>query len=195
MPGKTAELIFSAHSSLQRTKPPRGPRSVLCVVVVTKSASGTGSGCSFAATRPAMWAMSTMSSAPTSLQISRELGEVDDARVGAGPGDDQLRLVLAGQFGDLRRSRCGGRVLADAVADDLEVLAGEVQLHAVRQVPAVGEVEAEDRVARLEGGEEDGHVRLRAGVRLHVGVVGAEELLRRRSMASRSATSTNSQPP
>ena len=51
-------------------KPARGPRSVLCVVLVTKSACGTGSGCSFAATSPAMCAMSTISSAPTSLQIS-----------------------------------------------------------------------------------------------------------------------------
>ena len=79
--------------------PPRGPRSVLCVVEVTKSACGTGSGCSFAATSPAMWAMSTMNSAPTSLQISANLREVEQPRVGTGPGDDELRLVLAGLRG------------------------------------------------------------------------------------------------
>ena len=37
---------------------------------VTNSACGTGSGWSFAATSPAMWAMSTIKSAPTSRQIS-----------------------------------------------------------------------------------------------------------------------------
>ena len=40
------------------------------------------------------------------------------------------------------------------------------------------ELEREDRVARLERGHVDGHVRLRARVRLHVRVLGAEELLR-----------------
>ena len=40
------------------------------------------------------------------------------------------------------------------------------------------ELEREDRVARLQRRHVDGHVRLRAGVRLDVRVVGAEELLR-----------------
>ena len=44
--------------------PPRGPRSVLWVVVVTNSACGTGLGCSPAATSPAMCAMSAMTTAP-----------------------------------------------------------------------------------------------------------------------------------
>ena len=49
---------------------------------------------------------------------------------------------------------------------------------AVRQVAAVREVHAEDRVARLEHRHVDGHVGLRARVRLHVDVLGAEQLLR-----------------
>ena len=40
------------------------------------------------------------------------------------------------------------------------------------------ELEREDRVARLQRGHVDGHVRLRARVRLDVRVLGAEELLR-----------------
>ena len=45
MPGKIAELIFLAiSSSLVRIMPPRGPRSVLCVVVVTTCACGNGLG-------------------------------------------------------------------------------------------------------------------------------------------------------
>jgi hypothetical protein len=83
----------------------------------------------------------------------------------------------------------------DAVGDDVVELAGEVQLHAVRQVAAVGQVHAQDRVARVEQREVDGHVGLRARVRLHVGVLGAEERLEARSMASCSTTSTCSQPP
>ena len=36
-PGKTALSIFFASSGLQKIRPPRGPRSVLCVVVVMMS--------------------------------------------------------------------------------------------------------------------------------------------------------------
>ena len=71
MPGKTAESSAFAHFSLQSTMPPRGPPSVLCVVVVTKSAYGTGDSCAPPATRPAMWAMSTIMMHPTLSQISR----------------------------------------------------------------------------------------------------------------------------
>ena len=71
--------------------------------------------------------------------------------------------------------RCVSR--PDAVADEVVELARDVQLHAVRQVAAVGQVEAQHRVARLQGGQVDGRVGLGAGVRLHVGVLGAEELL------------------
>ena len=49
---------------------------------------------------------------------------------------------------------------------------------AVRQVAAVREAHAENRVAGLQHGHVDGHIRLRAGVRLHVHVLGAEKLLR-----------------
>ena len=59
LPGKMAESIFFASSALQRMTAPRGPRRVLCVVVVTTSAYGTGEGCAPPATRPPMCAMST----------------------------------------------------------------------------------------------------------------------------------------
>jgi hypothetical protein len=68
-------------------------------------------------------------------------------------------------------------VAADLVADDAVELAGEVELVAVGEVAAVGEVEAEDGVARGQQRHVGGGVGLRAGVRLHVGVLGAEELL------------------
>ena len=64
----------------------------------------------------------------------------------------------------------------------------------VGQMTAVREVHPEHRVARLQQREVHSHVRLRARVRLDVGVLGAEELFRA-PIASDSATSTNSQPP
>ncbi len=90
-----------SDSSLQRIRPLRGPRSVLCVVVVTKVGVGNG-----AVVNPGR-------------HQTRVVGHVDhqqcpdlvcDLRkpvvrnlpwVGAGAGDDQLRLVLAGKGGDL----------------------------------------------------------------------------------------------
>ena len=102
--------------------------------------------------------------------------EVDDARIGAGADHDHLRLVLVGQPRELVVVD-PLVVLANAVRDDRVELAGEIQRMAVRQMPAVREVHAEDGVAGLEQRQIHAHVGLRAGVRLHVGVLGAEQRL------------------
>jgi len=44
IPGNTILSMAAACCARQRINPLRGPRSVLCVVVVTKSAYGTGDG-------------------------------------------------------------------------------------------------------------------------------------------------------
>src|SRR5918996_13331 len=99
---------------------------------------------------------------------------LDRARVGRGAADDQLRAVLLREAPHLVEVDEPG-LAVDAVADDVVKLPGEVDLEAVRQVTAVVEAHGEDRVARLEAREVDGHVRLRAGVRLDVRVLGVEE--------------------
>src|SRR5216684_8503336 len=66
----------------------------------------------------------------------------------------------------------------DAVRHEVVELAGEVHRAAVAQVPALAEVHPHDGVADVEHGGVDGIVRRRAAVRLHVGVLGAEERLR-----------------
>ncbi len=106
-----------------------------------------------------------------------EAREIERARIGREAGDDQLRLALERQL--LERVVVDLAIVgADAVLHGVEQLAGEVDLGAVRQVAAVVEAHAEDRVARLQQREIDGGIGLRTGVRLHVGVVGAEQLLR-----------------
>ena len=123
-----------------------------------------------------MCAMSTIITAPTALATGADAREVDDARVGAGADDDHLRLVLVRQ--PLQLLVVDPLVvLAHAVGDDRVELAREVERVAVREVAAVREVHAEHGVAGLQRREIDRHVGLRAGVRLHVGVVGAEERL------------------
>ena len=69
------------------------------------------------------------------------------------------------------------RLGVDAVGADLVELAGEVDLHAVREVAAVGELEAEDLVAGVGDGVQHGGVGRGARVRLHVRVLGAEQRL------------------
>ena len=54
---------------------PRGPRSVLCVVVVITGAKPTGDGCAPPAIRPAMCAMSATRTASTSAAISANAGK------------------------------------------------------------------------------------------------------------------------
>ncbi|GAA3044020.1 hypothetical protein GCM10020000_24360 [Streptomyces olivoverticillatus] len=102
--------------------------------------------------------------------------EVQLPRVGGPAGDDQLRPVLLGEALDLLHVDQVG-LLVDVVGDHVVELAGEVDLHAVGQVPAVGEVQTQDGVAGVEQREHRGRVGLRAGVRLDVGVLGTEERL------------------
>ena len=106
-----------------------------------------------------------------------ELQRFDGPRVGRPAADDQPRPVLLRQREHLVVVD-DVRLAGDAVVDDGVEPAGEVDLQPVREMAAVVEPKREDRVARLQHGEVDGHVRLRAGVRLNVRVLGPEELLR-----------------
>ena len=103
--------------------------------------------------------------------------EIDDPRVRARADDNHLRFVRLGQPVQLVVVEALV-VLAHAVGHDGVEQAGEVQRVAVRQVTAVRQVHAEDRVARLEQRQVHRHVRLRARVRLHVRVFRAEERFR-----------------
>ena len=92
--------------------------------------------------------------------------EVDAKRVGGGAGDDDLRLAFPGElFNAVVVDRLVG---VKTVGNDLEVAAGIVEVHAVRQMAAFGKREAHDRVADLEKAEVHGGVGLSAGVGLHV---------------------------
>ena len=70
-----------------------------------------------------------------------------------------------------------GFLRVQAVADHVEPFARHVQRHAVGQVAAFGQAHAHDGVARLEERHEGGNVGAGAAVRLHVGGLGAEQLL------------------
>ena len=146
------------------------------MVVVTKSACGTGLGCKPGGDQAGdVRDVRQQIGADFAGDLAHAL-EIDDARIGAGADGDHLRLVLARHLRELIVID-PLVVLAHAVVDDLEELAGEIRLVAVGQMAAVAQVHGEHLVAGLEEGEIDGHVGAAAGVGLDVGVLGAEELL------------------
>ena len=177
MPGNTLLSMAAPYFSLARIMPARGPRSVLCVVDVTISAHSHGirmqcrrrPGRRSAPCRPGRARRRNRRSGGSAAKSS-------DARIGAAARDDHLRLVLFGQAREFVVIDALV-VLAHAVGHDLVGLAGKIQRMAVRQVAAVRQIHAEDGVAGLQHGGVGGLIGLRAGVRLDVGVLGAEELL------------------
>ncbi|KUL43182.1 hypothetical protein ADL28_43075 [Streptomyces violaceusniger] len=105
-----------------------------------------------------------------------ERGEVQPAGVGRPTRDDHLGPV--GEREPLDLVHVDAQIgLAHVVRHDLVQPAGVVDAHAVGQMPAVREVEAEDRVAGPQQREHRGRVGLGARMRLHVRRLGAEQLL------------------
>ena len=105
-----------------------------------------------------------------------ELGEVDGTGIGAGARHDDRGTVLMGEAAHFVIVDEAG-VLVHAVGNHVEQAAGEVHRAAVRQVAAVGQVHAQNGIAWFGQREVGSHVRLAAGVGLHVDVVAAEQLL------------------
>ena len=61
------------------------------------------------------------------------------------------------------------------VGHGIEPFARHVDLHAVGEMPAGGEVQAEERVARIHQRQEHRGIGRRAGMRLHIGELAAEQ--------------------
>src|SRR5699024_6302259 len=102
-------------------------------------------------------------------------GPVDGARVGGKTTNEHFRLMFVGEALDLVVVEQAG-VGVDAVLDGVVLAPGEVGGGAVGHMAAGVETHAENGVAGLDQGEEDGGVGLGAGVGLDVGVVAVEQL-------------------
>ena len=146
------------------------------MVVVTTSQYGTGLGVLLGRNEAGEVGHVRHQDRADRVRDLAEALEVELARIRRPAGEDQLGPRVLGE--PLELVHVEPRVLlADAVGHDVEVEPGEVDLHPVREVTAVVELHAEDAVARLEQRHVGGRVCLGAGVRLHVHVLGAEELL------------------
>src|SRR5579872_7611394 len=75
--------------------------------------------------------------------------KVDDARVRAAAADDQLRTMLLSQF--FQRVVVDRlSFLRDSIWNDLVCFAGKIQMMAVGEVSAMGQIQSENRIARLQ---------------------------------------------
>ena len=103
--------------------------------------------------------------------------EVQLTGVGRPARDDDLRLVLDREAAHLLHVD-DRRLGVDAVRDDVEEAAREVDLHAVGEVSALVEREAQQRVAGPGDGVQHRRIRCRTRVRLDIGELRAEQRLR-----------------
>src|SRR5205807_7939298 len=103
--------------------------------------------------------------------------DVNGARIGRAPADDQLRRVRLREPPDFVWVN-EPRLRINRVVDAAVQPRRDMALEPVRQVSAVLRPHRQERVARLQTGEEDGEVCGRPRQRLHVRVLRAEERLR-----------------
>ena len=103
--------------------------------------------------------------------------EIDDPRVCRAASDNELRLVFLSQPLHLLVIDIAG-VAAHAIMDGVEPFAGKVGRRAVGKVAAHVYAHAEDGVAGLQYGQENALIGLAAGMRLHIGELAVEQLLR-----------------
>ena len=156
--------------------PPRGPLNVLCVVVRHEIGIWHRARVHLGGHEPGDVRHVGDDRRTDRLADVGDARKIDDARVGARAHHDHLRLVLVREA--LHLVVIDPLVVfAHAVRHDRVELAGKIQGVAVREMTAVREVHAQHRVARLQQGEVHRHVRLRAGMRLDVGVFGPEQVL------------------
>ena len=136
VPGNTDLSIALACSAVLRMSPARGPRSVLCVVLVTTGECGTGDGIDPAGHQSREVRHVHQEDGADLVGDGAERGEVDDPRVRAAAGDDQP--------GPLAARLVAHRVVVDpagggihAVVDRLPDHAAVIDRGAVAQVAAV----------------------------------------------------------
>ncbi|MNI48833.1 hypothetical protein D3C73_1034170 [compost metagenome] len=102
--------------------------------------------------------------------------KINYTRIRACSGYDQFRTVFEGclaHFIIINQER----ILLHAISHKVIQQSGSIHRAAVRQMAAMRQVHSEDSVARIQRGKINRHIGLGTGVRLHIGMIGTEELL------------------
>ena len=103
-------------------------------------------------------------------------GIVPFAGIGGSAADDHLWLHFKGDALHLSIVDTTG-LRIETIRDRLVQDAGGIDRRAMREMPAVGKIQAHKGVARVKDSHLDGQVGLGAGMGLHVGIFGVIELL------------------
>ena len=101
--------------------------------------------------------------------------KINGPGISAGSGHDQLRLCL--KRDPLQLVIIDIALVIDAVRHYIEVKAGKIHRASVGQMAAVVQIHAHNRITRFQHGYKNRHIGLGAGVRLHIGIVTAKQLL------------------
>ena len=160
-----------------RIMAPRGPRNVLCVVVVITGACPTGDGCAPPATSPAMCAMSATRIAPTSFAISANAGKSIVRGIAVPPQKITFGRSASASARTSSRSTTPVSLRTSYWTARNHLPVAET-LHPCVRWPPIGERHAHHGVAGLQERQVHGEVRRCSGERLDVGVVHAEQRLR-----------------
>ncbi len=103
-------------------------------------------------------------------------GKIEKARIRAPAADNHLRLFRQRDL--LQQVVVNGfRILTHSIRHHAVQLAREIQLVPVRQMPAMRQIQSQNRVSGLQHRHIGRRVGLRARVRLHIGMLRAEDLL------------------
>ena len=176
-PGKTALSIAVACSAVDMSIRRAGRAASCAWWSRSRRRARPATGARRRRSSPAMCAMSATSTAPTSRAISAKAGKSMVRGMAVPP-----QKISFGRWARARSrtSSMSTRPVSRPTpyCDGAEPLAGGRDRPAVGEVPAHRQRHAHHGVAGLGEGQVDGQVGGRAGVRLDVGVVDAEERLR-----------------
>ena len=157
--------------------PPRGPRRVLCVVLVTSAGVRHRARVQPRRDEPGDVRHVHDQRRPDLVGDGAEAGEVDLPRVGARAGDDDRAAGARARVAPPRRSRSGRPPAARRTAPASRACPRPRPVWPCVRWPPCARLMPSSVVPGSSHGEVGGEVRRRPGVRLDVGVVGAEELL------------------
>ena len=103
-----------------------------------------------------------------------EFRKINEPGIGAGTGNDELRLIFQSGFPHgLVVNGLG--LIVQAIGDHMEILSGDIHRAAVGQMAAVVQIHAHDCVTGLDQRKKCRQIGVCAGVRLYVGIFAAKQ--------------------
>jgi len=104
-----------------------------------------------------------------------ESGKINKSRIGAGTGHNHLGLVLKGELFNLIHVDLFS-ITINPIRNKIKKLSGKVDPAAMGQMTTMGQIHPQNLISWFQGSKIDGHIGLRSGMWLNIGILGAEYL-------------------